>query len=410
MTVDEALSLVLAACNPRPPVEVELEEALDLVLAEDIASDVDSPPHDKSIVDGYAVRSEDLAGGPVQLTVVEEIMAGQVPARQVGPGEAARIMTGAPLPGGADAVVMVERTEALGGGHHTLGSVRINQPHVAAGANVMRRGGSMRVGETILQPETILRPGEIGLLAEAGRTRVRVHPRPSVAVVSTGNELVPAQHKPGPGEIRNSNGPMLLAAVRAAGGSPTSLGIARDDPEELRRMISSGLEANVLVLSGGVSAGVLDLVPGVLKELGVRQMFHKVQLKPGKPLWFGALARSTGEKLVFGLPGNPVSSFVCFELFVRPAIARLAGRPFHGHSFVEAALAKPHLQRGDRPTFHPARWRAPEGKENRLPTVEPLPWQGSGDLRGLVAANGLAYFPPGDRQFERGEVIRMLML
>jgi molybdopterin molybdotransferase len=203
---------------------------------------------------------------------------------------------------------------------------------------------------------------------------------------------------------------MLLAAVRAAGGAPANLGIARDDPQGLRRTISAGLQADVLVLSGGVSAGVLDLVPGVLKELGVRQVFHKVQLKPGKPLWFGTLPHSAGDRLVFGLPGNPVSTFVCFELFVRPAIARLAGRPFRGHSFIKATLTKTHSQRGDRPTFHPACWKAADGKQDRPSTVEPLRWQGSGDLRGLVAANALAYFPPGDRQFEPGEVIEVLLL
>lgn len=410
LTVDEALSLVLSAAVPRPAVELGLDDTLGLVLAGDIPSDVDSPPHDKSIVDGYAVRSEDLARGPAQLAVVEEIMAGQVPARRLERGEAARIMTGAPLPSGADAVVMVERTEALGGGPHALGDVRIGQSQIAPGLNVMQRGASMHAGETVLRAGDVLRPGEIGLLAEAGHTRVRVIPRPSIAVVSTGNELVAVEQIPGPGQIRNSNGPMLLAAVRAAGGEPRNMGIARDEPEVLRRAISSGLEADVLVLSGGVSAGVLDLVPGVLKELGVRQVFHKVQLKPGKPLWFGTLAGPAGQRLVFGLPGNPVSSFVCFELFVRPAITRLSGREFNGHSFVKARLAKPHVQRGDRPTFHPARWQAAAGGDSGLPTIEPLPWQGSGDLRGLVAANALAYFPPGDRQFQTGEVIETLPL
>jgi molybdopterin molybdotransferase len=409
LTVGEALSLVLAASDPRPAVEFGLDDTLDLVLAEDIASDVDSPPHDKSIVDGYAVRSEDLARGPVQLAVVEEIMAGQVPARRIERGESARIMTGAPLPGGADTVIMVERAEAAGGGPHSLGAVRISQSNVMPGLNVMLRGASLRAGEIALRAGITLRPGEIGLLAEAGHTQARVIPRPSVAVLSTGNELVPAEQKPGPGQIRNSNGPMLSAAVRAAGGEPRSLGIVRDEPAALRRVIAAGLEGDILVLSGGVSAGVLDLVPGVLKELGVRQVFHKVQLKPGKPLWFGTLPASAGQKLVFGLPGNPVSSLVCFELFVRPAIARLAGRQFHGHSFLTAGLTKPHQQRGDRPTFHPARWRAAE-TESGLATIEPLSWQGSGDLRGLVAANALAYFPPGDRQFETGEIIKLLPL
>jgi molybdopterin molybdotransferase len=410
LTIDEALALVLAAAAPRPVVAVELEAALDLVLAEDIASDIDSPPHDKSIVDGYAIRSEDLARGEAELAVVEEIMAGQVPSRHIGQGEAARIMTGAPLPNGADAVVMVERTETLAGGAAALGSVRIGQSPVLPRMNIVARGVSLRAGETVLRAGDRLRPGEIGLLAETGHARVRIVPRPTVAIVSTGNELVPVEHKPGPGQIRNSNGPMLVAAAVAAGATPRNLGTARDEPDVLRRVISAGLECDVLVLSGGVSAGVLDLVPGTLKELGVEQVFHKVQLKPGKPLWFGTLEASSGTKLVFGLPGNPVSSFVCFELFVRPAIARLAGRQFEKHSLLKARLAQAYQHRGDRPTFRPARWRDAGSGEGGEPSIELLPWQGSGDLRGLVAANALAYFPPGDRQIPAGEEIGVLRL
>jgi molybdopterin molybdotransferase len=236
--------------------------------------------------------------------------------------------------------------------------------------------------------------------------QVRVARRPTLAVLATGNELVPAEQTPAPGHIRNSNGPMLLAAAQAAGAVAVDLKIARDDAQQLRSLIARGLEHDVLVISGGVSAGVLDLVPGVLAELGVQQVFHKVHLKPGKPLWFGVLARGPVDTLVFGLPGNPVSSLVCFELFVRPAIGQLAGRGDTSLVEVAAELAVDYLQRGDRPTYFPARLANVDGRHR----VEPLRWQGSGDLRTLVQANALAYFPPGERAYRAGETVRVLQL
>ncbi|HVW38591.1 MAG TPA: molybdopterin molybdotransferase MoeA, partial [Pirellulales bacterium] len=213
--------------------------------------------------------------------------------------------------------------------------------------------------------------------------------------------LVEPHLQPAPGQIRNSNGPMLLACIRRACGVPIELGIARDQREALRERITAGLQADALVLSGGVSAGVLDLVPELLAELGVQKVFHKVSVKPGKPLWFGVLDRGEPQTLVFGLPGNPVSSLVCFELFVRPALARLAGRPFAGLAAVSARLTAEFVQRGDRDAYHPA-WLAesPDG-----PTVEPLRWKGSADLRALSTANALIRFPSGDRTFGAGEQV-----
>jgi molybdopterin molybdotransferase len=238
-----------------------------------------------------------------------------------------------------------------------------------------------------------------------GRVSVRVVPRPRVAILATGNELVPLEVVPGAGHIRNSNSPMLAAQVQAAGGAAAELGIARDTADELRTLIGIGLEADVLLVSGGVSAGVLDLVPGVLAELGVREVFHKISLKPGKPLWFGVRAAEAGDRLVFGLPGNPVSSLVCFELFVRPALAALAGR---AGGLVEstALLACEFVHRGERPTYHPARVSSEAGRQ----VVEPARWKGSGDLAALAGANALACFPSGDRTHAAGEAIRVLLL
>ncbi len=394
--VDEALTLVRERARVNPPCRMPTGEALGLVLAEDIVSDIDSPPHDKALVDGYAVRSADVSGAPSELTVLEEVTAGEVPAKEVVQGTTTRIMTGAPLPAGADAVVMVERTELLA---PTV--VRINESSIRPRQNIMARAASMKRGERVLSENTVIGPAQIGLLAEVGRADVLVRPQPSVAVLATGDELVAADTQPEAGQIRNSNGPMICALVARAGGLAVDLGIGRDNSDELRRLIARGLESDVLVLSGGVSAGVRDLVPSVLAALNVEQVFHKVNLKPGKPLWFGVSSARPGVTLVFGLPGNPVSSLVCFELFVRPAIQILSGRACEIRRSLRARLTKEHFHRSDRPTYWPAAMTECDGE--RL--VEPLAWQGSADLRTLANANGLAFFPPGERRFTAGESV-----
>lgn len=405
LSVEEALEQVFSQARPRPGVACPTADVLGLVLAEDVTSDVDSPPHDKSLVDGYAVRSGDLAGGPAELEILEEVTAGAVPTHAVTPGRTTQIMTGAPLPEGADAVVMIEQS-ALVGPAHPVPRVRITTDKVVAGQNIMRRAASMTRGQRVLTRGVRLRSVEIGILAEVGRARVSVVPRPTVAVIPTGNELVGVGQTPQPGQIRNSNGALLVAAAQAAGAAAIDLGIARDERKPLRELITRGLAADVLVISGGVSAGVLDLVPAVLAEVGVRQVFHKVNLKPGKPLWFGIFPGESGDKLVFGLPGNPVSSFVCFELFVRPAIGRLAGRLDASLVEVTAELTSGFSHRGDRPTYHPARLDDAGGRLR----IEPLHWQGSGDLRTLVDANALVCFAAGERQYQAGEPVPALRL
>lgn len=396
LTVADALSLVLQHARPLPAVEQPLSaSSLGLVLAQDVASDLDMPPYTKSLMDGYAVRTADLAHGCGDLHVVEEITAGKTPQVPLGPGQAARIMTGAPLPVGADAVVMVERTQLLANER-----VQIDDPKLVSGANILPQGREMHRGETILHAATLLRPQELGLLATLGRATAQVIPRPQVAVLSTGDEVVDAPQVPGPGQIRNSNGPMLAAQVSRAGGVPGYLGIARDKPESLRPAIADGLQAPMLILSGGVSAGKLDLVPGILQELGVQAHFHKVQMKPGKPIFFG----TRGDCLVFGLPGNPVSSLVCFELFVRPAIRRLLGYADHGPVIVHAELAENFFYKTDRPTYHPALLEAGE----RGWRVRMVPWFGSADLRAIAAANAFAVFQAGEHRQKAGEWIPVL--
>ncbi|MEX1223780.1 MAG: molybdopterin molybdotransferase MoeA, partial [Pirellulales bacterium] len=248
---------------------------------------------------------------------------------------------------------------------------------------------------------------EIGLLAEVGRPGVSIVPRPRVAVLSTGNELVAPELLPAAGQIRNSNGPMLLAAARSAGATPIDLGIGRDEVDALRRLIEQGLEHDVLLLSGGVSAGKLDLVPGVLQELGVREVFHKVSVKPGKPLWFGVSGASDPpDCLVFGLPGNPVSSLVGFELFVRPALAALAGHAWQPPPTITAELGQAFVTHGNRSTYYPARL----DESGERPTVELLAWQGSGDLRTITEANCLAIFAPGETEYAAGANIPVMRI
>lgn len=398
LSVDQALALVLQHAAPRPAVSVGLIDALGQMLAETVTSDIDSPPHDKSQVDGYALLAADVATPNARLRVLEEVTAGTLPTMAVEPGTATRIMTGAPIPEGADAVVMVEQTMLDADGH-----VRIRAA-AQAGQNIMRRAASLLRGQTVLSPGTRLRAIELGLLAEVGLTTVTIVAQPTVSVVPTGNELVDHWEVPGPGQIRDSNGTLLTNLATQAGAEAHCLRIATDDEASLRERIETGFTCDLLLLSGGVSAGVLDLVPRVLQDLGVEQVFHKVNLKPGKPLWFGVrrATPTTRQTLVFGLPGNPVSSLVCFELFVRPAIQKLSGLEPTGLARGSAILTKDHQQRGERPTYWPAAIRESN--------VTPLPWKGSGDLATLAGANCLALFPAGDRLFMMGESVEVLHL
>lgn len=389
LEVTAARAIVLANASPLPPIVDS--PALGRVLAENIAADGDSPPFDKSLMDGYAVRFADIWPG-VELRVVEEVQAGAIPRSVIGQNEAVRIFTGAPIPDCADAVVMREKTSSP-----SPDRVIINdEPTI--GQFILRRGTEMKAGETVLPSGTILTPAALGLLAVVGQTRVAMIPAPKVAILATGDELVDAGSRPAPGQIRNSNGPMLVAQATAAGAVVESLGIARDTEADLAERISKGLNANILILAGGVSAGDFDLVPKVLAHLGVTAHFHHVRMKPGKPLFFG----SFGSTLVFGLPGNPVSSFVGFELFVKPAIRRLSGQLETDTPTVRIPLVESFRASNNRPTYHPARLVA-DG-------VRALPWFGSPDLRALLDANAFLVLPPGDVNYPAGSSVDVLVI
>lgn len=404
LRVEQAQTIIQQQARVGTPAATPLTpSALGLILAEDVASDLDMPPFDKALMDGFAVRAADLPGGLGTLSIIEEITAGQTPKHPIQAGQASRIMTGAPIPQGADAIVMVERTKGDLGAPATGGTVQIEDAKLRPGSNILERAKEMRRGEVVLRQGAILRPQEFGLLATVGRTAVLALPRPTVAVLSTGDEVVEASQVPGPGQIRNSNGPTLVAQVSRAGGQPRYLGIARDRLDSLRPLIAEGLQSDFLILSGGVSAGKLDLVPGVLQELGVQPHFHKVAMKPGKPVFFGTYpALSTRHSaLIFGLPGNPVSALVCFELFIRPAMRKFQGHVDPGPRIVQAILAEDFPYKTDRPTYYPARLAA-DGQ------VQPMPWLGSADLRAITQANAFVVFPEGDHQHRAGQSLGVL--
>ena len=400
LSVAEALDAVLDHCVALPPRSVPLRDALGCLLAEDIAADLDLPPFDKSLMDGFAVRTSDLEPtGETWLKVGETITAGMMPTRPVEPGEAAAIMTGAPIPAGADTVVPVERSsyDAMG--------VRLNDPEARPGRHILTRGREMQAGEIVARRGERLNPARLGLLASVGLIRVSVHSRPRIAIVPTGDELVEPDRVPGPGQIRNSNATLLEALASKAGAVSRTTSIAPDQPQALADRLSDGLQDDLLLITGGVSAGKLDLVPAALERLGVTKVFHKIKVKPGKPLWFGVgPSRAHGHPgtLVFGLPGNPVSAAVGFALMVAPAIEVLAGGSKRARTLASYPLAHGMEHRGDRPTYQPA--RLVNGK------VEPLAWAGSSDLRSLAAADGLAVFAEGDRDYLVGELIPFLDL
>ncbi len=416
LDLEAGLALVEEHASVLGPRRVRVAEALGRRLTVAVIADVDSPPWDRAMMDGFALRAADAqpsgrdgTGGVLELEVVADLAAGDQSRMVIRPGACARIMTGAPLPAGTDSVVPIECAVDDTAAAHAGASVRLLDARFRPGQHVGLQGCAFRRGAEVLPAGTRMGPAAIGLAAEAGAVHVVVAPRPRVAILSTGSELVSPDSVPGFGQTRNSNGPMLVAAVSALGAEPIPLGMVVDRPEPLRAQVAMGLAADVLVLSGGVSAGDLDLVPDTFRRCGVEKVFHKVRLKPGKPVWFGVLRRAGGATtLVFGLPGNPASSLVCFELFVRPAVRRLQGRPRNEWHLprVRARLAAAAKGAEDRPVYSPCRLqKGPDGL-----IAIPLPWTGSSDMVGLAVADGLIALPAGVRRAEEGSDVEVVLL
>jgi molybdopterin molybdotransferase len=400
---EEARDRVLAGVVPLPPVEVALEDALGLAAAGSVLASACMPPFDNSAVDGFAVRASDLLAitpaRPLRLRVVGERPAGDASALRVDPGQACRIMTGAPLPEGADAVVMIENTDAWGAPSEASpggATVEIRR-RAHSGENIRRKGESVAVGAVLLEPGQVVRPPELGLLISVGVRSIRAYPLPRVAVLSTGDELVPPGADPGPGQIRDSNRPALLAALRRRGFPTRDLGLIPDDEGALTEAVLRGArESDFLLTSGGVSVGDRDFTHRVLARLGkVNSM--KVAMKPGKPQLFGLVEGTP----VYGLPGNPVSSLVVFDEFVLPALKKRAGRRDLFPPLFPARLGGPYRRTPGRTEFIRVRLAVEEGAWIARDTGP----QGSGVLSSMTRANGYAILPADTGDLETGDPV-----
>jgi len=402
ISADEALRIVLDSVHPLGVERLPMLEGLGRVLAEEIRSTRDIPAFDNSAMDGYAVRAADLIAAseshPVRLTVVETVPAGRMPQHQVGPGQCARTMTGAPIAPGADAIVPVERSRGEGEVVEILSAAE-------PGAFVRPRGEDLRTGEQVMSAGRMLGPADLGMLASLNRAMVGVYRKPRVAIVATGDELVDIDEPPRGAQIVNSSAYALAGAVREAGGDPAILRVARDTKDEVRERIEEAMAFDVILSTGGVSVGQFDFVKGVLDDLGMRTLFHGVAQKPGRPLKFGSFD-AHGARPVFGLPGNPVSTLVCFYLYVGPALRRMAGRGDLGLARVTVRCAADIKLANNLTEFVRVRI-AREGEEY---VATPTGNQGSGILSSLSRADGLLIGPAAIALLRKGDQATVLRL
>ncbi len=393
--VEVALSKVLSNLPPKQMELLPLLKALGAVLAEEIRADLPIPHFDRVLMDGYAVRAAEAAPGK-DLIVSGETYAGGRTAT-LSSGTAIRVMTGAPLPTGADAVIPQEDVELSPGGDLVKAKAA-----VAAGDHITRRGEDVAEGATLLKTGTILRPQEIGVIASIGRERIKCFRRPATCVTTTGDELVELNVKPKESQIRNSNAYMVIAQIANMGLPHAYVGIAKDTVESLAQKVKDGLRTDVLIVVGGSGGGARDLVHDVLKREGVEVLVRGVAISPGRHFAFGR----KGNILVFVLPGNPVSAFVCFELFVRPALAATAGFDQPCRSVVPATLRVDIERMKERQQFLPANLTGAPGRRE----VERVSWKGAGDLAALSRANCLMLIPPGEGVIAAGSQVETLKL
>lgn len=399
-SLQDAQKTVLDAAHPLGLEKIGLLEVLGRVLGEDIIAARDNPPWDNSAMDGFAVRFDDIKqehaiGKAVTLKVIEDVPAGKMATKTVGPGQAIRIMTGAPVPKGADTVLKVEDTEPA------PDSVKVFKPE-PRGSNIRPQGEDVKKGDCIIAKGTQIRPGEAGMLAILAKSFVFVYQRPRVAILSTGDELADLDERFSEEKIINSNSWGIAAAVQEAGGVPFLLGIAKDNPAALKEKIMHGLNADILVLSGGVSMGDYDFTKAVFKDLGAEMHFWKLAIRPGQPLAFGKIQ----GKLAFGLPGNPVSSMVTFEQLVRPAMLKMSGQRSYGRPVVQAQFQEKFSKRTDRRHF----LRGILAREGGVFTVRTTGDQGSGILTSMVKANCLIDIPQEVEKLNPGDTVTVQIL
>jgi molybdopterin molybdotransferase len=404
LSVESAQKCVLQSVARLIAEPVRLEDSLGRVLAEDVRANRDLPPYNVSAMDGFALRSKDLANLPATLEIIEDIKAGDMPTRTVMPGQCARIMTGAPVPQGADAVIRVEDTLAL-----AQTRVQISRA-VKPGNDIRVQGEGMRDGDVVLTSGTEITPGVIGVLATVKCALVQVYRHPRVAILSTGNELEDMDDPVDPNKIPNSNSYALMAQVQALGIEPTLLGIARDDPAELAEYLQRGLKFDVLLVSGGTSVGVHDYVRPTTEALGVQMKFWRVAMKPGHPVAFGILQRNidgtTKDTFIFGLPGNPVSSMVCFEQFVAPALRRMMGHARVYRRTLAARLTHHVKHQAGRTEFI----RVTLAQEEDGYAATSTGAQGSGMLLSMARADGLLVVPADSTGVAADSVVTVQLL
>jgi molybdenum cofactor synthesis domain-containing protein len=396
ITVDEAISIVLERIEPLGSETIALEQAHHRVLAEDVHADIDLPPFDRARMDGYAVRSSDVGTAPVKLRVIGEIAAGAQFEHDLNAGEAIKIFTGAPVPAGADAVQKVEVTRANGTSVEILESV-------APGQFITPRASEIAAGEVITTPGREIGPAELAVLASFGYAQVRVGRRPRVAVISTGSELVGVATKPAAAQIRNSNTYTIGAYAARAGAIVDNLGTVEDTPEATRdALIRAADNRDIVITSGGVSMGDYDLVKAALNEIGAEVFFDKVSIRPGKPTVFARRDKT----FFFGLPGNPVSTSVTFNVFARPAIRRMQGDATPVLPLVRSRLARSLKDGSSRRSYLPARFSIEDGQA----MVEALKWGGSSDLVAFMKATALIVVPEDVHEIEAGELVDVMLL
>jgi molybdopterin molybdotransferase len=382
---ESAYELMMASARPLGAERVPLAEALNRVLAENVASDVDCPPFDKAAMDGYACRRQDLGSA---LSVVEEIPAGYVSRKAIGSGECARIMTGAPVPEGADVVIMVEQVEEAAEG-------RIRFVGNSTGNNICPRAEDVRAGDVVLREGTLLTPPCLAVLAAAGAVRPLVARRVRVGVVATGNEVVDPSEKPGPAAVRDSNSWQLCAQVRGVGALPCFYGIARDESAALQALVAKAKQENdVVLLSGGVSAGKYDLVPDVLRACGFELRFESVAMQPGKPTVFGIAP----DGYCCGLPGNPAATFVVFEILLKPFLYRLMGHDYRPRPIPAVFESEVRRRNTTRQWTFPVAFTATGG-------VAPTLYHGSAHIAAMCAAEGLLTVPAGVAAIQKGATV-----
>ncbi len=395
ISVSEALKLILEGSSALPSQIIPVENAQSFALVNDVKSDRPLPPFDRVAMDGFAVKSEDFTSETMEFKIAGQVQTGVSSKLVVGPGEAIRIMTGAPCPEGADAVVKIENATIKGK------TVVLKEENMKPGLNIATKGEDTEAGKTLIRAGTPLTTAGIAVCASVGLPKVEVYQKPKIKIISTGTEIISPSESPLAHQIRDCNSFSLRSMSRSNILESRFLGIGEDDKKVLAAMIREGLESEILLLSGGVSMGEFDHIPQLLSENGVKNLFHHVRVKPGKPIWFGKTEKGT---YVFGLPGNPVSVQTCYRIFVEPLIRKLSGYANPRHRFIKLPLSEQVNSKSNRDHYMPGKLVITE-KETLL---EPIHIRGSGDFSNFEPSQGLFLFPAEEKQLEAGTPVDFL--